>query len=97
MNEALLKELNQFIYDYNLITTNLIYDERDIYKNNVEIKPDYANSTKLIDIVTKFNDLYQEFKSDFENLPKLNLAKRINYREFSNDNNNKLLILFNTT
>ena len=93
MNEVLLKELNQFIYDYNLVTTNLIYDKRNIYKNNVEIKPDYTNSTKLIDIVTKFNEQYQNFKKDFEKLPKLNLAKKIKYREFSNDNDNKLLIL----
>ena len=93
MNEKLLKELNRFIYNYNQITTNLIYDGRDIYKNGFEIKPDYTNSTKLIDIVTKFNEQYQNFKKDFEKLPKINLAKKINYREFSTYDNNKLLVL----
>ena len=93
MKEALLKELNQFIYDYNLITTNLIYDKRNIYKSEKEIKPDYTNSTNLIELVTKFNTLYQNFKKDFEKLPKLNLAKKTNYSQFSSTGDNKLLVL----
>ncbi len=80
----------EFTYNYNLSLVN--GNEVMINEDNQE-KIDYTDKISLIDLITKFNNLYLMFKKDYKKIKKFDLVKRIELADFKESNNIKQLIL----
>lgn len=79
-----------FIYNYNLSLIN----ETDVrIQKDKDEEVDYSNKIKLIDLITKFNELYLLFKKDYKKLKKFNLSKRVEFTDFKENGNTKCLVL----
>jgi len=76
------KNLEDFKNFYNLFSTNTL-KKLQHYKKNIEI--DYTSSIKFIDIITKFNESYMEFKNDLQNLPNMNINSKIEFAYYSDN------------
>lgn len=75
-------ELNDFIYDFNLVTTLNGKREGKIDRTK-EI--DLSNSISIYDVVKEFNDLYLNFKKEYDILnPQSIRFNKIFYKEFMN-------------
>lgn len=83
-------DLNNFIYDFNLASTKTVTDKFEIcnsINNGRKVLIDYSESINFIDLVTKFNDAYQEFKPNLKQLkPFLKmLGSKVTFAYFINE------------
>jgi len=87
--------LNDFIYNFNLVTTKTITDIKElctVQKVNKQI--DYSESISLIDMLNLFNQAYLKFLSDFKEVATLEfLGKKISFENFYFNSNTSVLYL----
>lgn len=81
-----MTNIDNYIKKCNLVFTNTCdsnyFCRYDFDINKVEV--DYGNSISLFDLFSSFNELYLEFKNEYEKLEKLNLGKDIEIISFNN-------------
>ena len=89
------KKLDEFINDFNLVTTNTVTQDYFCMVNKKPVEIDYSNSIRLIDIVRLLNEIRLEYLEEVKSMPELNIGEEIcfiNYNDYSNAQYLHLLI-----
>ena len=86
--------LDNFIYNINVGSTNNNIDIRS-YVNFINNKDELSldNCISIKDMVSNFNDKYQEFINDYNNLVNLDICKDIKMAYYSEDSNYNFRLL----
>lgn len=95
------KDFEKFVKEYNLVTTDVlsVYDSCKVGFNIDNYNVNYEESVSLIELVQKFNELYNRFKKKIGKIEKIKLDNKeefvFNHYSFSPDNSFKVLTFYN--